>query len=90
MLQREAQDRVRAHRGAGERGTFDPERVEHGFEVTGELLVAVAGGIGRGTGLPVPTGVVGDDAIAGALEQPRAHDDVAARRGEPVQEHDRQ
>ena len=33
--------------------------------------------------------VVGDHAVARALERPRAHDHVAPRRGQPVQQHDR-
>ena len=32
--------------------------------------------------------VVGDHAVPAALERARAHDDVAARRGQPVQQHD--
>ena len=44
---------------------------------------------GAGRRRPVAARVVGDDAVAAALEHPRAHDHVAARRGQAVQEHDR-
>ena len=37
---------------------------------------------------PVPARVVGDDAVAGALQRLRAHDDVAPRGREAVQQHD--
>jgi hypothetical protein len=38
----------------------------------------------------MPARVVGDHAVTGALERPGAHHDVAVRRGQTVQEHDRE
>ena len=54
-----------------------------------EVLVAVGVRRGRRIAAPVAARVVGDDAVPGALERLRAHDDVAVRRGQPVQQHDR-
>ncbi len=88
-IEREAQRRVRAHRGAREHGALERQLVEHGREVRGELLVAVGVRRGRRRGAPVAARVVGDDAMARALERARAHHDVAARRREPVQQDDR-
>ena len=51
-------------------------------------LVAVGVRARRRVGLPVAARVVGDDAVPAALERARAHHDVAARRRQPVQQHD--
>ena len=86
---RQARDRVGAHRGAGEDRALDAELVEHRLEVVGEDVVAVGVRQWRGRGLAVAAGVVGDDAVPGALERLGPHDDVAAGRGEAVQQDDR-
>jgi hypothetical protein len=41
VVEREADQGVRAHRGAGQDRAVDLAVVEHGEEVAGELLVAV-------------------------------------------------
>ena len=85
---RQARDRVRAHRGAGEHRALETELVEHRLEVVGEDVVAVRVRQRRGRGLAVAAGVVGDDAVPGALQRLGPHDDVAAGRGEAVQQDD--
>ena len=70
-------------------GPLDPALVEDVDEVGGEVRVGVLRRERRGLARPVATGVEGDDAVARALERPRAHDDVALRRGETVEEDDR-
>jgi hypothetical protein len=89
MGERELGDRVRPHRGAGQHGAVDAAVVEHGEQVGGQALVAVVARVARGRGAAVGAGVVGDHAMAGALERARAHHHVAPRRGQPVQQHDR-
>ena len=54
VVEREAHDGVRAHRGAGEHGALDPAVVEHGEQVGGERLVAVVAGSGAGDERPWP------------------------------------
>ena len=68
---------------------LDPAVVEHGEQVGGEVVVAVGVGRGRRRGRAVPARVVGDHAVAVALERLGAHHDVAARRGQAVQQDDR-
>ncbi len=60
--------------------------VEHGEQVGRQPVVAV---VVAAVGLAVGARVVGDHAMAGALERPRAHHDVAPRRGQAVQQDDR-
>ena len=67
VLEREAQQRVRAHRRAGQHGAVEPERVEHRAQVVGEVGVGVVVASGAGDDAPVAARVVGDDAVAGAL-----------------------
>jgi putative thioredoxin len=79
---------VRAHRRAREHRAVDAALVHDPHEVVAQVLVAVGLRIGRGIGLAVAARVVGDHAVAGALEGFGAHHDVAVRRGQPVQEDD--
>ena len=89
VLQREAQQRVRAHRRAREHRALDPALVHDAAQVGHEVVVAVGVRRGRRRAAPVPARVVGDHAVPGALERLGAHDHVAVRRGQPVQQHDR-
>jgi hypothetical protein len=86
VVEREAHDRVGAHRGAGEQRALDAAVVEHREQVGREVLVAVGLGRRRGRRRAVAAGVVGDHAVAVALERARAHDDVTAGGGQPVQQ----
>ena len=88
VVEREPHGGVRAHRRAGQHRALDPAVVEHGAQVLDEVVVVVGVRVRRRARGAVPARVVGDDAVARALERARAHDDVAARRGQPVQEHD--
>ena len=90
MAQRVGDRGVGAHRVAGEEeaalphlGRDDP--LEVGDQRRVSITLPGRGGIG----LAVAAGVVGDDPVAGALQRPRAVDDVAAGRGDAVAEDDR-
>ena len=89
LLEREAQGGVRAHRRAGEHRALDARARRAPREVGGEVVVVVGAGLRRGVRLAVAAGVVGDDAVPGALQRARAHHDIAVRGGEPVKQHDR-
>ncbi len=89
VLEREAHGRVRAHRGAGEQRALDARCVEHRREVARRGARSRTRRLGRGRRAAVPARVVGDHAVARALERARAHHDVAAGGGEAVQQHDR-
>ena len=54
LLEREAQRRVRAHRGARQHGALEPARVEHRREVGGQALVAVVAVRRRARSAPWP------------------------------------
>jgi hypothetical protein len=86
VLQREPHDRVRAHRRARQHRPVDAAVVEHGQQVAGQRVVAVAVG---GVRAPVPTRVVHHHAMPVALEVPGSHHHVPARRGQPVEQHHR-
>ena len=58
-------------------------------KVARQPAVAVVLGIGRRIGGPVGARVVGQHAVPGALERPRAHHDVAPCRRQSMQEDDR-
>ena len=88
LLQREAQARVGAHRDAGQHGALDLQRVEHRREVAVQVRIRVRVGRRGGRRAAVPAGVVGDHAMAAALQRARAHHDVAPRRGHAVQQDD--
>ncbi len=89
VVEREPDDRVRAHRGAGQHGAVDPAVVEHGEQVAAPAARSRSPPGRRRRRAAVAAGVVGDHAVAGALERPRAHHHVAAGRGQAVQQHDR-
>ena len=69
LLEREVQRSVRAHRGAREHGALAPGGVQHGAQVAREIFISVCARRGRWQRAAVPAGVVGDHAVAGALEQ---------------------
>ena len=85
-LEREAQRGVRAHRRAGEHRALDPVVVEDPLEVAGQAVVVVAVAGLRGA---VAARVVGEHAVAGALQGVRAHHDVAVGRRQPVEQNHR-
>jgi hypothetical protein len=62
--------------------------VEDCLEVLAHILVRVGSWIGRRRRASVPSGVERDHTVAGALKRPGAHDDVAPRRGQTMQEDD--
>ena len=88
VLEREAQQRVRAHRRAGEHGAVDPAASSTAPQVAGE----------RGVGVRPVAPATTRRARARRRRPPggrrarsalRAHDDVAVRRRQPVEQHDR-
>ena len=89
--ERDGGDRVRAHRVPGQHAACaSPRRGDHRLEVVGELRVDVTRpALGAGSRLAVAARVVGDDAGGRAGEQAGAVDDVAARRGQAVDQDDR-
>ncbi len=87
--EREPQQRVSAHRRSREHRSLDLARVEHSLEIATEIVVGVCLGRRRRRGPAVSACVVGDHAMARALERARAHHHVPPRRGETVQEDDR-
>ena len=71
---------------ASTEATLPHPLVDDPLEVGDQRRVSITlAGRGR-IGLAVAAGVVGDDPVAGALQRPRAVDDVAAGRGEAVAE----
>ncbi len=84
--EREAQRGVRAHRRAGDHRALDPVVIEDALEVAGQAVVVVAVAGLRGA---VAAGVVGEHAVAGALQGIGAHHDVAVGCREPVEQNHR-
>ena len=68
-VEREAQDRVRAHRRAREHRPLELELVEQRGEVGAQLVVAVGLGRRRGRRGAVAARVVADDAVPAALQR---------------------
>ena len=81
---------VRPHRVAAEDELSVAHRLlDHRLEVDDELRVSITPSRRRRVRLAVTAGVVGDDGATSALQDPRAVDDVAPGRGDPVTEDDR-
>jgi hypothetical protein len=89
MVQRQPQQGVSAHRRSGQDGPLDPGGVEDRHQVAPQLLVAVLVRLWRRRGVAVTAGVVGDQPMAGARQRGRAHNHVAPRRRQAVQQHHR-
>ena len=90
VLERVGDGRVRAHRVAGEQKRLIPDLLSDDLlEVGDELRVSITIARRGGIRLPVAASVVGDLPQAAAREAAGAVDDVAARRGEAVQQHGR-
>ena len=79
---------MRAHRGARQHRAVDAAVVEHGEQVGGQRVVAVRVRVAGRRRPAVAARVVGDHPVAAALEVLGSHHHVAARGGQPVQEHD--
>jgi hypothetical protein len=84
MVEREADQRVRAHGGPGEHCAVHAPFAHDGEQVVRQRLVVVRR---AGRRVAVAARVVGDDSVPVAFERLRAHHDVAARGGQAVQEH---
>jgi hypothetical protein len=78
-----------AHGRAGEHRTLDAQRVEDRKRVGGEVGVLVGVRGVRRRGLAVAARVGEHHPVAAALERLRPHNDVAARRRQPVHEQQR-
>ena len=89
VREREGERRRGAHRGADQHDAVEPRSSSTASRSRDQVGVLVGARIRRGVGVAVPARVVGDHAVAGALQQPRAVHDVAARRRQPVREHER-
>ena len=90
VREREAHGGVRAHRGA--RRAPRARRRARRAPPRGPRRAARSrrrSGSGAGRRAAVAARVVGDHAMPGALQRARAHHDVATRRREAVQQHDR-
>ena len=86
---RQGQRRAAAHRKSDQRNAVEPQRVQHGAKIAGEMRGGISGGIVRRVGKPMTALVINNDAVVRA-QCPHLMKPHALAAGEAMNQHDRQ